>query len=356
MFKMDNEVELLKGMVSIYSPTEDEEGIARMRDFLVYQGKALGLDANVDDVGNVLLTTGNGSKHIMFLCHMDTVPGELKVFLDGPILHGRGSVDAKGCLAAAIMAAAAFKGTSKGKVTVIAVPDEEGASNGVREIIKGPRPDLVIVGEPSGWEGITIGYKGALRLRYEGRTDVLHAGMRQQNSAEMAVEFWGAIEAYCIQMSEEAGGEGLFEVLSPTLISINTQKDGRSMTTCMEIDVRIPPGHGQDGLMSFMELNRAGAKVEVVGSEPPVLALKNNELVKALIWAIRAQEGDPKFKKKTGTSDMNVAAEAWEDIPIVAYGPGESSLDHSPEERTDIREYRRTIEILKQTIGRLFEK
>ena len=353
---MDEEIDLLYGMVRTYSPTGDEERIGKMRKYLLEKAKALGLDGEVDDAGNVVMTTGSGQKEIMFLCHMDTVPGELKVTLDGPILHGRGSVDAKGCLATAMMVASKFKDSTKGRIRVVAVPDEEGASAGVREVIKGPSPQAIIVGEPSGWEGITIGYKGALRLRYEGRTDMFHAGMRQLNSAELAVEFWGALEAFCIQVSEEVGGGGLFDMVSPTLVDINTSKDGRSMTTCMDIDIRIPPGFDTDGLMTFLEMNKADADLKVVGKEPPVLMPKNNDLVKALIWAIRADEGDPKFKKKTGTADMNIVADAWKDIPIVAYGPGDSSLDHSPEERIDVREYRKTIEILRQVLERLLEK
>jgi LysW-gamma-L-lysine carboxypeptidase len=356
MRELDQEIALLKGLVSIYSPTGDAERVARIREFMLEQGKTLGLEGSVDDAGNVRLVTGEGGKEVLFLCHMDTVPGELPVRLDGVVLHGRGSVDAKGCLATAMMVASEFCGSKKGRITVIAVPDEEGASAGAREVIKGPRPDLVIVGEPSGWEGITIGYKGALRVRYELRTEMFHAGMRRQNSAELAVEFWGALEAFSIQESEEVGGMGLFDVVSPTLISINTTTEDSYMTSCMDIDIRLPPGYDVEKILSFIEMNKAGANVEVVGREPPVLVEKNNDLVKALIFAIRTHEGEPKFKKKTGTSDMNIVVEAWGDIPVVAYGPGDSSLDHSPEERIDVREYRRTIDILKQALVRIFEK
>lgn len=347
------DVELLKGMVQRYSPTGSTGPVS---DYLLEKARDLGLGAEVDEACNVIMTTGNGQRHILFLCHMDTVPGELKVHLDGPILHGRGAVDAKGCLAAAMLAVAAHKDTAKGRLTVVAVPDEEGDSSGVREIIKGERPDFVLVGEPSGWEGITIGYKGAMRVNYRAITDKFHSGFKHTNSAEMAVEFWGALEAFCVQESEAAGGGGLFDVVSANLLSINTTDDGRCLATEMDIDIRLPPGYDYGRMRGFMELNRTGAEVGIVGEEPPVHAPKNNDLVKALIWAIREHEGEPKFKKKTGTSDMNIAAEAWEGVPIVAYGPGDSMLDHSPDERIDVREYRRTIEILKQVIGRVLER
>ena len=44
------------------------------------------------------------------------------------------------------------------------------------------------------------------------------------------------------------------------------------------------------------------------------------------------QGGTPRFTLKLGTSDMTVVGPAW-GCPIVTYGPGDASLDHTPEER-----------------------
>jgi LysW-gamma-L-lysine carboxypeptidase len=53
---------------------------------------------------------------------------------------------------------------------------------------------------------------------------------------------------------------------------------------------------------------------------------------------------------KTGTCDMNVVGPVW-DCPIVAYGPGDSSLDHTPDERINLNEYLQSIEILKSVLS-----
>uniref|UniRef100_UPI0025C3D894 M20/M25/M40 family metallo-hydrolase n=1 Tax=Deinococcus sp. TaxID=47478 RepID=UPI0025C3D894 len=66
----------------------------------------------------------------------------------------------------------------------------------------------------------------------------------------------------------------------------------------------------------------------------------------------RAQGGTPTFKVKTGTSDMNVVAELWP-VPTLAYGPGDSSLDHTPEERLDLAEYDRAVAVLTEALTRL---
>ena len=60
----------------------------------------------------------------------------------------------------------------------------------------------------------------------------------------------------------------------------------------------------------------------------------------------------PKFKKKTGSADMNILAE-W-GCPIVAYGPGDSSLDHTSEEHILVSEYEKSISILINSLKRIY--
>jgi LysW-gamma-L-lysine carboxypeptidase len=68
-------------------------------------------------------------------------------------------------------------------------------------------------------------------------------------------------------------------------------------------------------------------------------------LVRAFLAAIRQAGGTPSFTVKSGTSDMNVVAPVW-GTPILAYGPGDSSLDHTPQEHILVPEYLRSVEVL----------
>ena len=43
--------------------------------------------------------------------------------------------------------------------------------------------------------------------------------------------------------------------------------------------------------------------------------------------------------------EQNVVAPVW-GTPILAYGPGDSSLDHTPQEHILVSEYERAIEVL----------
>ncbi len=343
-----DEVQLLLDLVSVPSPTGNTEAIS---DLLMERGTSMGLKTWTDPAGNVHMATGEDRPRVLLLCHMDTVPGDLPVGLEDNFLHGRGSVDAKGCLAAAMVAASRSVATGRGSVEVVAVPDEEGPSSGARFLVKGPAPDAVVVGEPSSWEGITIGYKGLLHLRYRNTTSQVHAGAGLQNSAEGAVALWTGLKNLCEEDQGNPGGPGMFWRPTPTLLAINTNDDGLQMTTEMEVDVRLPPGHDTSRLLAYLEDIEGGPTLEVVGPVPGVMAPKNNPLVRALLGSIRAEGGEPTFRRKTGTSDMNLAHEAWPEVPIAAYGPGDSMLDHTPGERLDLAEYSRAINVMERAVG-----
>lgn len=49
---------------------------------------------------------------------------------------------------------------------------------------------------------------------------------------------------------------------------------------------------------------------------------------------------------------MNIVGPIWR-CPILAYGPGDSRLDHTPNEHISIEEYLRSIEVLEHALRRL---
>jgi acetylornithine deacetylase/succinyl-diaminopimelate desuccinylase-like protein len=109
----------------------------------------------------------------MFNGHIDTVSltsyehdplsGQLGEKEGKSVIFGRGSLDMKGGLAAALAALAAIKAsgrTLRGDVIVAAVSDEEDASQGTRDVIAaGWRADAAVVPEPT-MGAIAIAHKG----------------------------------------------------------------------------------------------------------------------------------------------------------------------------------------------------
>ena len=113
-----------------------------------------------------------GSPQIMLTSHLDTVPApdELlnPVMADGK-LYGRGACDAKGCVAAMVVAAFEYLDRierierseipeNAGLKLAFTSDEEIGGVNGLGHVFRHERSDFVIIGEPLG-----MGYVGALQ-------------------------------------------------------------------------------------------------------------------------------------------------------------------------------------------------
>lgn len=192
-------------------------------------------------------------------------------------------------------------------------------------------PDYIVIGEPSGWEGITLGYKGSLTVDFQLELPRFHHGAQERTAAEEAVAFYDALcGAY-----PERGAR--FGSLAIRLTDLNTSSLGTHEAVRMGINVRTPLEFDFDDFGATVADLSGQASISVNGFVPAVVSDKRNLLVRSFPAAIRGQAGTPCFKYKTGTSDMNILVSrggglsAW-GCPIVAYGPGDSLLDHAPEE------------------------
>ena len=84
-------------------------------------------------------------------------------------------------------------------------------------------------------------------------------------------------------------------------------------------------------------------------TSPHGISKATTPVARALRRAILQEGGKGAFKKKTGTSDMNVVGPEW-GCPIVAYGPGDSTLDHTPNEHLPLADYEHAITVLKRAL------
>ncbi|MGC8878205.1 MAG: [LysW]-lysine hydrolase [Anaerolineae bacterium] len=362
-------IDLLETLVRIPSPSGAEGEAAR---WLVGWMQQHGFEAHVDAVGNALGVRGRGANRILLLGHIDTFPGTLPVRREGDWLTGRGSVDAKGVLCAFAFAAADLPLAADWQVIVAgAVEEEVASSRGARHLLDTLAPPCYcVIGEPGGWERITLGYKGRLIADLHWCAPFAHSAGPQPLPAERAVALWNTIVARC--QTFNAGRDSAFERLEPALRHIATRDEGAYCKVEMTVSFRVPPGLSPSMLSKEVQrwisedgfsLVPAGdadddadrdERMQLVfsGAEEAFRAPKNNPLVRSLLRAIRQAGGTPRFVYKTGTSDMNVVGPPW-GVPIVAYGPGDSALDHTPGERIHLGEYLRAIEVLREALAAL---
>jgi [amino group carrier protein]-lysine/ornithine hydrolase len=342
-----NPINLLHDLVDIPS-LSGHEGTAVT--FLVEQMAALGLAAHVDGAGNAVGRrecpdeNGRMRRQIVLLGHVDTVPGEIPVRIENGRLYGRGAVDAKGALAAFVIAAATAQPAPGTDLVVIGAVEEEAAtSKGARQAAAHYRPDLCLVGEPSGWDGVTLGYKGRLLLDYSYGRPVSHTAGPQGGVAEAAVAWWQQIGTYASRFNQAP--ERLFDQLIPSLRHIQTESNGLIEEVRATVALRLPPEFDAAAFAAQTQEWAAPAQVRSYAYEAAFQSSRRTPLTRAFNQAIRQFGAVPRYKVKTGTSDLNVVAPVWR-CPIVAYGPGDSRLDHTPEEHLLLADYLRAIEVL----------
>ncbi|MEM3527439.1 MAG: M20/M25/M40 family metallo-hydrolase [Candidatus Bathyarchaeia archaeon] len=355
------EVKFLIDMLKLYSPSGGESAVAKyLRETLSRSN----FDVRIDDTGNVIGTCGSGSPTLLLCGHMDTVPGQLEVRLDGDLLYGRGAVDAKGPLASMIM------GSNipdlNGKIVVACLVDEEGNGKGVKQLIKdNVQADYAIFGEPSGACNITIGYKGSLHVYVECITPTAHssAPWLSSNAIEKTYEFWDNIKGYNFDC--DIAESRFYSVTSCLTALKGGGTPGLIPSRCeAEIDIRTPPQTAPEKIIKTIielaqdyERRNPDVKIKIrdAGYIPAFEADPRSILVRALRYSIRKVCGrTPILLKKTGTGDMNELGSKL-NIPMVAYGPGDSHLDHTPNEHISISEYLTSIRVYREAIPMIFK-
>lgn len=317
-------------------------------DYLVAQMSGLGFRAFVDDAGNAVGILGSGPREIVLLGHIDTFNGDISVRVENGALYGRGSVDAKGCLATFVSAVSRV-GVRDGVrfVAIGAVEEECATSKGAHFVVNQYKPDFCIVGEPSGWDRVTLGYKGRVLIDYYLERSMTHTASNVQASTEQAISFWNQITAYAANYNRDK--TGISAKVDPSLRYVRSDDDPFLDRVLMRIGIRVPVGLTIHQVEQEIGKFSDGAKIAFSSREEPFRAEKNNPLVRAFLGAIRTESGAPAFSLKTGTSDMNIVGPAWK-CPIVAYGPGDSALDHTPNEHLDLAEYERAINVLAHVL------
>lgn len=337
------DLELVRGLVSIPSVSRDE---GRAVAFLVERMRERGFLAHVDEAGNAVGEIGDGPAHVVLLGHIDTVPGEIPVRIDDGELVGRGAVDAKGPLAAFVSAAATrVPGV---KVTVVgAVEEESPTSKGARHRALHPAPDWCVVGEPSGWDGVTVAYKGRLVADLALERTARHGAAPGATVSEDLLAVWERVRG----AARARGGDRAFDRLDCRLEGMWSESDGLAERARLCVGYRIPPGSTVADVERELRGAAEGAVVTRVASEEPARTERTSSLARAFVRAIGDAGGKATFLHKSGTSDMNVLAPVW-GCPMVAYGPGDSAYDHTPMERLRLEDHARAIAVLRGVLRR----
>lgn len=349
--------ETLIGLVSNYSPSGQEREAV---EWLVGRMKSLCYDeAFVDEAGNAVGVMGSGPKQVVLLGHIDTVPGEIQVRWDARsvpphgVLNGRGAVDAKGPLACFTDAVAQIGALDGWQFIVIGAVEEERDSEGARFIATKYKPDYAVIGEPNQWDRIALGYKGSAWANITVKRGQSHTASGDQTAAEAVIEAWLKIKTYVDAFNNDR--QKAFDKLLLTMHAMESGSDGFEQWARLNVGVRLPPDISPESWYGKLsELTDEAIMVPAGFAVPTWACDKNTLLVRAFLSGIRSQGGQPRFVYKTGTADLNIVAPVW-NCPALVYGPGDSNLDHTPDEHISLEEYRKSVLVLREALKRLIK-
>ena len=157
---------LTRELIDIPSVTGDEAAVG---DFLAQHLEGCGYRVErqelVEGRFNVIATT-EGAPRVVFSTHMDTVPPFIASSEDDEFIHGRGSCDAKGIIAAQIFAAERLRAEGVNDIGLLFTVDEELGSEGARVANNHPLAHecrYLINGEPTD-SRLATGTKGSVRV------------------------------------------------------------------------------------------------------------------------------------------------------------------------------------------------
>jgi acetylornithine deacetylase len=319
---------------------------------------------------NVLATVGpRDVPGIVLAAHTDVVAVAGQSWATEPFalvardgrLHGRGTADMKGFVAAALAVVTGIgDGPLRRPVHLALSCDEELGCRGVGPLLDTlaalPAPRLCVVGEPTMLD-VATRHKGkvALRVRVRGRAAHSSAVTRGVNAVEDAARLISALDG----VREVAAGErdDAFDVPHATL-SVGRIAGGGPLNVVpdrctFELELRTLPCQDPEPLLALVRdaarRLRAGVAFEELARYPGLAADPAGrpaaELVAGLAGGRAGLAVD--FGTEAGLYQERLRA------PVVVCGPGSMAHAHGPDEYLEADQLARTEELLRRLVDHL---
>jgi succinyl-diaminopimelate desuccinylase len=372
----DEVVELTRSLVripSVYRPGDPEATEARVAAFVEAWLRREGFDVLIQPVApgrsNVIGSLGEkrpGQKSLLLEGHTDVVtegdPAEWSHppfgadLVDGRI-YGRGTADMKSGLAAAMVAAAAFRRAGvalRGKLVVGALVDEEDGMIGVRHLCTtavGRELDAAIICEPEDNE-ICLEQRGVVWARFRVRGKMAHGAMPEAGINPIAC--LGRLLAAApglerrLRKACEKSRYLRPPTVTPTVIQGPPPRIGVPQSNVIPavaettFDIRLTPGIDDDRIRAELEAicreaaaGQPGIKVEWEPVNAFRLATKvdrSEALVEAMVRGVKqGARRAPRYGGVPGSTDGTILRMQL-GIPIVTCGPGDRLIPHQVDE------------------------
>ncbi|HWA94219.1 MAG TPA: M20/M25/M40 family metallo-hydrolase [Terracidiphilus sp.] len=324
-------VRLTRELVEIESTTYHEGAVGDyLAELLTERGWAVEktavpqpADGSGDKRWNVYGGTDGITPQLVFSTHMDTVPPYIHFREDEEFVYGRGVCDAKGIIAAQIVAAEALRAEGL-PVAVLYVSGEERDSAGAKVANKSPKGSRFLInGEPTD-NRLGIATKGALRCSFKAAGKMAHSAYPElgDSAIHKLVKAMNRVLQLELPVDEFAG----------------------------DTTVNIGMIHGGYAPNVISDTAEAQVLIRTVGPSEPVRAaireavagLAEVEFTLDLAFVrLKAVEGLPTMVAKFATDIPELTN--WGQ-PLLL-GPGSIHVAHTPHERLAKRELLEAVEL-----------
>ncbi|MFF4017962.1 M20 family metallopeptidase [Streptomyces sp. NPDC001843] len=372
---MTGAASLLTGLVRIPSVNPrsgagdgGERAVAEyVRDWLGRHGVRAELHEVLPGRCNVVaVVPGRDPAAVLLESHLDTVetdgmtvPPHEGVVRDGR-LYGRGACDAKGPLAAFLLATAQLAHGEPPPHTVVlaGVCDEEHAYRGVLRLLEwlGDRPMAgAIVGEPTGLIP-AIAHKGVVRYTVRTRGRAGHS-----SRPEEAVNAIALMSPVIAHLTTTPPATAPHPLLGPATRTVTRIRGGTGPNTVpgtceLDVDRRTLPGEDPDTVWrkDRAELASLGAELDSPFTVDPALDTPpDSPVVTALCRALARHDRPAEAQGMPFGTDASKLARAG--IPSVVFGPGSVTDAHSAAESVALADVELAARIVQAAVRGLGE-
>lgn len=330
---------LTRALVDTESITGNEEPMARLvletlRPLAERYGGTLETMTVEPRRDNVLACFG--APIVTLSTHLDTVPPFFPSREDDEFIHGRGSCDVKGIIAAMICAAEKVLAEGVRNFALLFVVGEERNSAGAYHAAKHPRGSRYLInGEPTS-NRLAVGSKGALRLEVTASGRMAHSAYPElgESAIEKLLDAIARIRA--VKLLDDP-------LLGDSTLNIGTLSGGRAPNVVAdqakaELLIRLV----DDGLSTIEMLQQAAGPAVTAEAVLRIPAVRLGTL--------------PGFDTMVAkyTTDIPAFGGAWGEPFLI--GPGTIHVAHTSEERVPKRELLEAIELYASMIRQLIAR
>ncbi len=359
-------VDLAQALVRM--PTVNPPGNeAAVAEFLADRLRTAGLEAHTVPCGDgrascVARLRGSGTRPGLILTgHLDVVPTgsipwrhpPLSGTVDGDRLHGRGSVDMKGAVAAMVDAAIALAEAGdplRGDLILALTAGEEVDMRGAESLASGgylSGASAIIVGEPTGLD-LAIAEKGSYRLDI-----TVHGRAAHASTPRLGANAIGAAADLVRRIETLVPAAIPHPLLGTPTLSVGVIHGGSAANvvpdSCeIEVDARTTRPEEIEGILEMVRLaaedlaQARGVTVDLAhGGFPPVETAADAPIITATAAAVRSVAGRiPEILGARYATDAAILAPRL-GLPFVICGPGDPSLAHQRDESVPLDELAR---------------